>query len=120
MLPRPLSNAPAWEALDWPHFWARFSAAAPLHLRLGLDAAVLVVGVFYLGALGCAGERADPERRDAALRQAADLPGVGVLLAPLLEVLRLVAALAYFDDPRSQQAFRGPAAAAAPPPRSET
>ncbi len=70
---------------------------------------MLIVGVLYLGALGCAGSGADPERRDAALHRAGDLPVLGALLAPLIEVLRLVAALAYFDDPRSQQAFRGAA-----------
>lgn len=107
VLPRPLPDAPAWDSLDWLSFWQRFEAAAPLHLRLGLDVAVFVVGWLYLGAFGCGGADADAARRDLLLRRASAQPLLGLALGPLLEVLRLVAALAYFDDPRTQRAFRG-------------
>lgn len=109
VLPRPVPAAPDWDSLDWSSFWSRFEAAAPLHLRWGLALAVTVVGGLYLGAYGCGGADADSGRRDLLLRRASAQPVLGAVLGPLLEVLRLVAALAYFDDPRTQAAFRGAA-----------
>ena len=106
VLPRPRPQAPAWSSLAWPAFWARFEAAAPLTLRLGLSVAVLVIGVLYLGAFGAAGPDADPVRRDRLLRRAPAQPLLGPIFAALLELLRLVAALAYFDDARTQAAYR--------------
>lgn len=118
MLPPPTPACPPWRLLPWPEFWRRFEAAAPPHLRWGLMVSVHVVGVLWLGAHGCAvgatawgpddeDDEAAAARRDRALQSAMTTPVARTVLAPMLELLRVVAALAYFDDLRVQRAFRG-------------
>ncbi len=111
ILPQPVPGATAWTRLDWPAFWRTFDARAPLHLRLGLVVAALLVGGCYLRLrLGPgwrqAGDAAAPpttrERLDLALGDASR----GVLLGQLVEVLKVVASLAYFDDAATDRALR--------------
>ncbi|MCC6646919.1 MAG: hypothetical protein IT374_15265 [Polyangiaceae bacterium] len=104
MLPRPRAAAPRVEQLDLAGFFARFDAAAPLHLRLGWAATVVTLGAVWPRLLGHAGSFAslDDDAREAALTRAA---GVAAL-APLLDVLKIVTSLAYFSDARAEAAFR--------------
>ena len=44
ILPAPGRGLPAMEDVDLRAFWARFETAAPVHLRLGLRVASLVLG----------------------------------------------------------------------------
>lgn len=136
ILPQPHPLATPWARLDWPGFWAIFDVRAPLHLRWGLPLAALVVGSGYLRLRVGAGWRelgraevavagvdrvaadilradvvradvvhADSARLQAALRDAARSPWLG----PLVEVLKVVAALAYFDDAQTDRALRASA-----------
>ncbi len=87
-------------------FWPRFDAAAPAHLRLGMGvAAVALAGVLprLHGHLGSLGSLA-PDAQDRVLSTAERLP----LLQDLLEVAKIVACFAYFDDDGVQRAFREP------------
>ncbi len=85
-------------------FWPRFRRAAPLHLRLamGLASAVLGVAPLALGhrrALVALG----PVERDQVVQRLACRPVVG----GLLEVAKVVACFAHFDDPAVQARIRG-------------
>lgn len=105
ILPPPRCAPVGWSAIELDHFWARLGEAAPGHLRVGLRAAVWTLAVGWPAA-------ATPDRRPLADRsateqaalveRAAQTPG----LADLVEVVKIVAALAFFDDARVQAAIR--------------
>ncbi|MCB9525237.1 MAG: hypothetical protein H6702_17945 [Myxococcales bacterium] len=98
VLPTPAGH-PA-RALDDPSFWASFDAHAPAHLRLATSlGAGLLAGVlpWLLRA-----DLAKPDGRTRVLAATARLPGG----AALLEVLKVVAAFAAFDDPAVQAHLR--------------
>ena len=106
ILPQPRPELPDPARLDRARFWQRFDQVAPLPLRVGTHlAAVLVVGLLPWLLAGRPWRRLDLAARDALLQRAAELP----LLCDLLELARLVACFAYFDDDGVQDAFRGPA-----------
>ena len=71
--------------------------------RLALRAATWILGAlpFFLGYRRPI-DRLDPAQRDAALRRAAELP----VARDLIEVLKLIACFAYFDDDAVQAAAR--------------
>ena len=84
-------------------FWSRFGASAPLHLRLALRLASGVVGwAPLLMGHGRTLRHLDAERRDAVVQRLAR----GGLTAELLEVAKVVACLAHFDDPDVQSDVR--------------
>lgn len=97
ILPAPGNGLPAAAALDLSGFWPRFSAAAPFHLRLGWNVAVVVLAgglprlLGYRGSLTALGE----EEREAVVARAWRT----ALLGPLVEVAKVVACMAYFSDP---------------------
>lgn len=105
VLPAPGRGLPAFRDVDLTDFWLRFEAAAPLHVRLGLRAAVLVLGALFplLSGRFCTLAGLDDDAREALVVRAARLP----LLSPLLEVAKLVGCLAYFTDARVQAVVRG-------------
>ena len=105
ILPAPGGGMPAWEDVDRAGFWPRFDAAAPLHVRaaLTLVAFLLVrLGPWWTGA-GRRWRDLDDAARDALLRRAAGWPG----MSDLLEVAKVTACFAYFDDARVQAILRG-------------
>jgi hypothetical protein len=105
ILPAPGGGLPSWEDVDRAAFWPRFDAAAPLHVRAALTLVAFVVvrlGPWCVGA-GRGWSGLDEEARDALLRRAAGWAGV----ADLLEVAKLTACFAYFDDARVQAILRG-------------
>jgi hypothetical protein len=106
LLPAPSAELPALAALPRARFWQRFAAAAPWSLRAGFTAVAL--GVVWLmpwvtGVLRPWG-RLDQAGRDEVLMRTASLPGG----AAALEIAKLVACFAYFDDAGVQATVRGP------------
>lgn len=97
------ARLPAYGDVDLRAFWPAFEAAAPAHVRAGLRAASLSVGLLpRLMGYGRALPELDAEEREAFIVRAASLPGVAVLL----EVAKVVAGLAYFSHPEVQAAGR--------------
>ncbi len=90
--------------MDLEAFWPRFEAAAPRSLLLALRAAALTFEVLLPRMSGLRGgfEAQEEATRARLLERAATLPA----LRDLLEILKLVACLAYFDDPRAQAGAR--------------
>jgi hypothetical protein len=103
ILPAPGRGLPAMEDVDLRAFWERFETVAPVHLRLGLRVATLVLGTLPR-VLGY--ERTLPElsaaEREAFITRAAGMPGVG----ELVEIAKVVACLAYFTDAGVQATAR--------------
>jgi hypothetical protein len=104
ILPAPGRGLPAIEDVDLRAFWVRFETTAPVHLRLGLRAATLVLGGVLPRALGFAGTLPDlgDDEREAFITRAAQLPGADALV----EIAKVVASLAYFTDPQVQATAR--------------
>jgi hypothetical protein len=105
MLPSPGGGLPAAGDVDLSAFWPRFDAAAPIHVRLAFAAATIgIAGVLPL-TLGHRHtlEGLDEDARDAVLQRAAKLKAV----APLLDIVKIVVAFAYFDDPHVEAIARG-------------
>lgn len=104
ILPAPGRGLPALAALDLDAFWREFDAVAPAHLRLGLGAAVAAVGVVLPLSLGYGRTLAglgEAEREEVVVR-ACRTPG----LAELVEVAKVVACMAYFQDDEVQAVAR--------------
>lgn len=95
-IPAPGDGLPPMSAVDRGTFWPRFDATASFPLQLGFRVATyLLVGILpLLLGYGAVLHRLPPEQRDLALRRAVQLPGVSALL----EVVKVVACFAYFDD----------------------
>lgn len=106
ILPRPRPDLPDPARLDRREFWTRFDAAAPPSLRWASHlAALIIVGLLPWILAGRSWRRLDEPGRDALLRRAAALPGVD----DLLDLAKLLACFAWFDDDGVQDAFRGKA-----------
>ncbi len=107
-IPAPPGTAlPPMSALDLDPFWRRFDATAPTHLKLGLAAATWILGLLLPLCLHLRPFVALPEdRRGALLARAAR----GRLTGALVEVIKVVACLAFFHDPAVQRTVRGPGA----------
>jgi hypothetical protein len=105
MIPAPDARRPGLDAVECRGFWPRFEQAAPWTLQSGLRVATLVLGGPVPLLLGHRRTfaRLDAAARDDVLRRADRLPGVGALL----QIVKLVACFAYFDDPAVQAAIRG-------------
>jgi hypothetical protein len=104
MIPAPGDGLPAMADLDRRAFWAQFEDTAPLHLQLAMRAAALTLGAALPRALGH-GRSLDaltPADRDRVLERAEALP----LFADLVEIVKIVACLAYFDDAGVQARVR--------------
>jgi hypothetical protein len=97
VLPSPGPGWPTFAELDLAAFWRRFAEVAPLHLRFGFALSIWVLGALWPRLAGCMGALPDlaPARRDELIVRASRKP----LLRELLDVVKMVAALAYFDDP---------------------
>jgi hypothetical protein len=103
LLPAPGRGLPALDALDLSAFWPAFHDAAPVHLRLGLRAACLVLGQApRLMGFGRALPDLNADERDAFIVRAAASPA----LTDLVEVAKVVASLAYFSDDGVQAVAR--------------
>lgn len=104
-LPRPRAGLPALGETDLAAFFARFDEAAPLHLKAGLLAAVAVLGAALprLWGYGATMLSLDEEQREQVIARAAGVAALG----PLLDVVKVVACLAYFRGPQVEAAFRG-------------
>lgn len=105
MLPAPGGSLPSAGQLDLSGFWRRFDAAAPLHLRLAFRAATLMIAGMLPFALGYRRSFAalDEETRETILQRALRMP----TMAPLLDIVKVVVAFAYFDDARVEDIVRG-------------
>lgn len=104
MIPAPGRALPAMASVDRSRFWPRFGASAPVPLRAGFRVATWVLGVLAPLALGHARvfTQLDLAERDDLLRRAGRVPGA----ASLLQLVKLVACFAYFDDAAVQAAVR--------------
>jgi len=100
----PGSDLPPMSELDLGPFWARFDATAPAHLKLGLGATVWGLGLLLPLLLHRRSFGALSGTRQQALLQRAERAR---LTAPLVEVLKLVASLAYFYGDDVQRIVRG-------------
>ena len=96
MVPAPDNGLPAMADLDLDAFWARFEETAPLHLQFAMRAAAVTLGSVLPRVLGHFGalDSLSPTHRDQVLERAAALP----LFADLVDIVKIVACLAYFDD----------------------
>lgn len=104
LLPPVGRGLPEVGTVDLGAFWTRFERDAPWHLRAGLVLATGVVVHVVPRLMGHVRSLAglDAPTQDAVLQRARGWPGV----ADLLEVAKLVACMAYFDDPQVQAAAR--------------
>lgn len=105
MLPAPGGALPGAGELDLTDFWKRFESAAPLHLRLAFRGATMVIAGILPLTLGYRRSFAklDADAREAILIRAAKMP----TMAPLIEIIKVVVAFAYFDDPKVEAIVRG-------------
>ncbi len=105
MLPSPGGGLPGAGELDLSSFWPRFEAAAPIHLRLAFRAATVIIAGVLPITLGYRGSLAtlDDDTRDVFLQRVANMP----TLTPLLEIVKIVVAFAYFDNARVEAIVRG-------------
>ena len=104
MIPAPGGDLPGLEALDLREFWRVFDAGAPVHLRAGMRVAAATLAGALPRALGhgCGLEALDARDKDAVIQRAARIP----LLRELVQVAKIVACLAYFDDDSIQDRVR--------------
>ena len=103
LLPAPGRDLPALGELDLRAFWAAFEDAAPTHLRLGLRAACWALGLApRVMGFGGTLDTLDADAREAFIVRAVEAPG----LAELVEVAKVVAAMAYFSDAEVQRVAR--------------
>lgn len=102
MLPSPGPGLPGLGEIDLTAFWAEFDRVAPVHLRLGLWASALVLVTVLPRLLGHrrALDRLDRADQERVLERGA------ALFPPLVLVAKLVAALAWCEDPRVDAALR--------------
>lgn len=105
MLPAPGGRLPGAGDLDFTDFWKRFDAAAPLHLRLAFRGATVVIAGVLPFTLGYRHSFAklDADTRETILVRAARMP----TMVPLIEIIKVVVAFAYFDDPNVEAIVRG-------------
>lgn len=105
MLPSPGGRLPGAGDMDLSAFWPRFEAAAPLHLRLAFRTATLVIAGMLPLALGYRRSfaRLDEATREIILQRAAKMSTI----APLLDIVKVVVAFAYFDNPQTEAIMRG-------------
>lgn len=105
MLPAPGGRLPGAGDLDLSGFWPRFEAAAPFHLRLAFATATFVIAGMLPYALGYRHSftALDKHARETILRRAANM----TTLSPLLDIVKVVVAFAYFDDPQVEDIVRG-------------
>jgi hypothetical protein len=87
-----------------PAFWARLSAAAPPSLWLSLRLIIALLGLLGPPLAGAwrPFPALDPAARARALQRFAALPGLGASV----DLLKLIACFAHFDDPAVQAAHR--------------
>ena len=103
LLPAPGRGLPGLGELDLSAFWPAFLEAAPVHLRLGLRAACVVLGQApRLMGFGRALPALTADEREAFIVRAAETPG----LAELVEIAKVVAGMAYFSDAGVQTVAR--------------
>src|SRR5690606_24589459 len=104
ILPAPGGGLPALAEVDLTGFSPRFEESAPSHRKLGLAAASLAADVALPLSLGYGrplsglGEVA----REEVIARASRVP----MLAALIDVAKVVACMAYFDDPEVQATAR--------------
>jgi hypothetical protein len=105
MLPAPGGGLPGAGDLDLSDFWKRFETVAPLHLRLAFRTATLILAGMLPLALGYRRSLAklDADTRQTILLRATKIPA----MAPLIEIVKVVVAFAYFDDPKVEAIVRG-------------
>lgn len=105
MLPAPGDGLPPMSSVDRRAFWPRFERHAPWPLQMGFRLATLLLAVVAPPLLGHRHllPRLDAAARDDVLRRAERLPGGDALL----QVVKIVACFAYFDDPGVQATARG-------------
>jgi len=105
MLPAPGGGLPGAGDVDLAAFWPRFDAVAPIHVRLAFRTATFVIAGVLPITLGYRRSLAklDADTRDAVLQRAAKMPAV----APFVDIVKIVVALAYFDNPHIEAIVRG-------------
>ena len=100
-------DTPSLGGLDLDGFWERFERAAPFELKLGLRVAVIGLGVggpLLLLKTPRSFLQLDDASRDRMLSEA--IESSNFLVRQLATVLKVVACMAYFDDPTVQARVR--------------
>lgn len=104
LLPAPHSGLPALGTQDRRVFWARFDGVAPLHLRLALRG--LAYGLVWVYPMmqwpPRPWSKCSVVEREALLRRFSGIPGLGAAL----DLVKVVACFAYFDEDGVQDDFR--------------
>jgi hypothetical protein len=105
LLGAPAGGAPALSTMDRRAFWKRFDVVAPLHLRLAVRG--LAFGLVWVYPLMVWPPRPWFQRtlaeQEDVLRRFAGVAGLGAAL----DLIKVVACFAWFDDDRVQDEFRG-------------
>jgi len=101
MLP-PSSGVPGYRDADTLHFWRRYREVAPPLLRLGFRAALWVLFAHCLIRHRSTPGRISPSQRAQLLADHADRDLYAA--RQLILVIKLVATLAAFTDPRIRKA----------------
>jgi len=96
VIPKPGVSLLPLAAVPLDPFWKRFDAVAPPHLKLGVGVATAALGVALpLAMYGRTIAGLTPAEREEFLARAQAVPGAGMLL----DVVKIVGCLAYFNDP---------------------
>lgn len=96
VIPKPGASLPPLADVPLDPFWKRFDAVAPPHLKLGVGVATVALGVALpLAMYGRTMAALTPSEREEFLARAQGVPGAAVLL----DVVKIVGCLAYFNDP---------------------
>lgn len=105
MIPPSEKGLPPLASLDARQFWQRFEGAAPRSLKIGLRVAVWVLTWLPLFSFRYRRplQRLSPARRDQFLRGMYE--SRFYLMRQLVEVVKLVATLAYFHDDAVREYF---------------
>lgn len=114
VLGRP-SGFPSPDSVDLEPFWRSFDARAPVHLRVGFGAAVAGLCVVLPRRLGYRHSlrRLSSQQREHVMQHAA----TRAMWLPVLEVAKVVACFAWFDDAEVDEAARSrPSGRPEPPP----
>ncbi len=104
LLPAPGGGLPALEDVDLGEFWPMFEGSAPAHLKLAFRLACAALGGVVPRLQGHTGSLADldAEQRDRIMAHAGD----SAVFGQLVEVVKIVACLAYFADSSVQATGR--------------
>lgn len=104
LLPAIAEGLPPFRRSSLEQFWSDFDRLSPAHLRLAMWAATVAIACLLPWGLGYfrTFERLDGDARERVVRLAVRLP----VFRDLIKIAKMVACLAYFNDPSVEAHFR--------------